>query len=261
MSQKRQARFDRVGNRGAAIVTLAQNYPHGHAIRTHFHDRDQLVFASRGVMTVSAANCFWVVPTSRAVWIRAKVPHSISMSGEVAMRTLYFKPGLVRTLLQECCVVNVSPLFHELILHACKLGPLDFRREQQRHLIQILIDQLEAVEAVPLTLPGVTDPRAKRVAEILVLEAGNRQTLGKICRSCGASKRTIERLFVQEIGMTLGRWRQQLRLLNAIRRLADGDKVTDVALEVGYSTASAFISAFKKELGTTPLMYFGRRTL
>lgn len=239
-------------------MTLARNYPPGHAIRTHFHDRDQLVFASRGVMTVSAVKSFWVVPTNRAVWIPANVPHSISMSGEVAMRTLYFKPGLVRTLPQTCCVVNVSSLFQELILHACDLGPLDIGLEQERHLIQIIIDQLKTIETVPLTLPGVTDPRAKRVAEILVREAGSQRTLGKISRSCGASKRTIERLFVQETGMTLGRWRQQLRLFNAIRRLAEGDKVTHVALEVGYSTPSAFISAFKKELGTTPRWYFGR---
>lgn len=242
-------------------MTLAQNYPSGRAIRTHFHDRDQLVFASRGVMTVSAVKSFWVVPTNRAVWIPAKVPHSISMSGEVAMRTLYFKPGLVKTLPRNCCVVNVSSLLQELILHACNLGPLDARLEQPRHLIQVIIDQLQTIETVPLTLPGVTDPRAMRVAEVLAREAGNQRTLGKICLSCGASKRTLERLFVQETGMTLGRWRQQLRLLHAIRRLAEGDKVTHVAMEVGYSTPSAFISAFKKELGTTPRSYFGRGTL
>ena len=256
MSKKRQTRFDRITNRRAAIVTLTQNYPPGHVIRTHFHDRDQLVFACRGVMTVSVAKSFWVVPTNRAVWIPAKVPHSISMSGEVAMRTLYFKQGFVRTLPQICCVLNVSSLFQELILHACNLGPLDLRVERQRHVVQIIIDQLETIETVALTLPGVTDPRAKRVAEILVLERGTRYTLEEICRSCGASKRTIERLFVKESGMSLGRWRQQLRLLNAIRRLAEGDKITHLALEVGYSTPSAFISAFKKELGTTPRSYF-----
>lgn len=56
--------------------------------------------------------------------------------------------------------------------------------------------------------------------------------------------------------MSLGKWRQQLRLMHAMRHLAEGSKVTHAALEAGYSTPSAFISAFRKTLGTTPTTYF-----
>jgi AraC-like DNA-binding protein len=56
--------------------------------------------------------------------------------------------------------------------------------------------------------------------------------------------------------MTFGKWRQQLRLLQALRLLAEGTKITQVALEAGYSTPSAFISMFRKALGTTPARYF-----
>ena len=56
--------------------------------------------------------------------------------------------------------------------------------------------------------------------------------------------------------MTFGKWRQQLRLLQAMRLLAAGRPVTAVALDVGYDSPSAFIAMFKRTLGTTPHRYF-----
>src|SRR5689334_627806 len=125
MLQKRQrAVFEPLGDRGSPITTLTHDYAAGHVIRSHFHDRDQLVYASRGVMTVRTNEGAWVVPTHRAVWIPALVPHTITMSGTVAMRTLYLKPRLARSLPRECCVVNVSALLRELILHTCTVTNL-----------------------------------------------------------------------------------------------------------------------------------------
>jgi len=60
--------------------------------------------------------------------------------------------------------------------------------------------------------------------------------------------------------MTLGEWRQQLRLMHSLQLLAAGEKITRVALEAGYSTASAFISMFRRELGETPKRYFDARS-
>jgi mannose-6-phosphate isomerase-like protein (cupin superfamily) len=94
MSQKRQinkAVFDRIGHRRSEITTLTHDYAAGHVIALHFHEADQLVYASRGVMTVRTKDGIWVVPTDRAVWIPARIPHTITMSGIVAMRTLYLR--------------------------------------------------------------------------------------------------------------------------------------------------------------------------
>src|SRR5579864_4238740 len=125
MLQKRQsAIFDRLGDSHSHITTLTRDYTAGHVIPLHFHDRDQLVYASRGVMTVRTSDGTWVVPTYRAVWIPATVPHTITMSGTVAMRTLYLRPKLARALPRCCCVVSVSPLLKELILHACSFPGL-----------------------------------------------------------------------------------------------------------------------------------------
>ena len=257
MSQKRQnGILDRLPDRRSEITTFIRDYPAGHVIALHFHDRDQVVYASRGVMTVGAEAGTWVVPPQRAVWIPAGISHTLAMSGLVAMRTLYLKPRLAKTLPRDCCVVNVPPLLRELILHACSLGALSKKIKSRKHLIGVILDQLERIERVPLQLPHLSDPRARRVADRVVADPSDGRTLVQICKESGASKRTIERLFQQEVGMTFGKWRQQLRLMHAMRLLAEGTKVTHAALEAGYNTPSAFISMFRKVLGTTPTQYF-----
>jgi AraC-like DNA-binding protein len=61
---------------------------------------------------------------------------------------------------------------------------------------------------------------------------------------------------LDEVGMTLGRWQQQARLLHALEVLASGISVTTAALEVGFETPSAFIAMFRRAMGTTPARYF-----
>src|SRR5579863_2393476 len=151
MSQKRQrAFFDRLGKKQAQIATLTHDYPGGHVIPLHFHDWDQIVYASRGVMTVRTSAGTWVVPTHRAVWIPAAVPHTITMSGVVAMRTLYLKPRLARGPPRDCCVINVSALLKELILHACTVRTLKTSVTWQAHLVAVILHQLDAMRAIPL---------------------------------------------------------------------------------------------------------------
>lgn len=261
MSQKRQdAYFDPSGDPRSQITTLTHDYASGRTIPLHFHDRDQLVYASRGVMTVRTGEGTWVVPTHRAVWIPAAVPHTIAMSGTVAMRTLYFKPRLARSLPRVCCVVNVSPLLRELVLHACNFAALRKTTPWQANLIGTILDQLKAVPTVPLQLPNPTNPVAVRVAKLLSSDPSDRRPLSRVCKAVGASKRTVERLFQADVGMTVGKWRQQLRLMQAMRFLAEGEKVTYAALESGYSTSSSFISMFRKALGTTPTACFRTRS-
>ena len=78
----------------AQIACVSWDFDDRHSLPEHSHPEDQLVFASKGVMTVRTRQGIWVVPPMRAVWIPAMTPHSITMSGNVSMRTLYFLPGL-----------------------------------------------------------------------------------------------------------------------------------------------------------------------
>jgi AraC-like DNA-binding protein len=72
----------------------------------------------------------------------------------------------------------------------------------------------------------------------------------------GASARTLARLFAAETGMGFERWRTTARLAAALPLLAAGTPVGTTARRVGYATPSAFVAAFRREIGTTPADYF-----
>src|SRR5882762_10433562 len=242
---------DSLDIRSHAIGTSA-----AYTIEKHSHDWHQLIYASRGVMTVNTSTGSWVVPSRRAVWVPAGIEHEVEMSASVSMRTLYLRPGLSDVLPRDCCVVSVSPLLRELILRTVEIGMLNRTVAAHQHLIDVIIDQFRTLPTIPLNLPMPADVRAVRVAELVRESPGEAKSLDQLARRIGASKRTIERLFQTETEMTFGKWRQQLRMLHALRLLAAGENVTTAALEVGYDSTSAFISAFKSAVGTTPGRYY-----
>jgi AraC-like DNA-binding protein len=192
------------------------------------------------------------VPPHRAVWVPAGIAHTEQMFAPVSVRNLYLAPGLAKALPRTCGTLNVSSLLRELILHVSRLGALDRRTPLHARLIGVLFDQLTAVSDVPLQLPLPRDPRALRFAALVQAAPGGAATVAALSRKAGASRRTIERLFAQETGMTVAEWRRRLRLLHAVRLLAEGEAVTTVSLEVGYSSVSAFIAVFKSAFGSTP---------
>lgn len=238
------------------VRSLAVGYSSATVLEHHSHDWAQLVYASEGVMSVQTEEGVWVVPSHRAVWIPAGIGHSIAMSGWVSMRTLYLAPKLVSGLPRRCCVVAVSPLLRQLILHATAQGPLRREVPAHRRLVAFLLDQLRELPAMPLELPMPRDARAVRIALRLRADPSEKLPLDRMAQDAGASRRTLERLFQRETGMSFGRWRQQARLLHAMRLLAGGEPVTSTALEVGYDSPSAFIAAFASALGTTPGRYY-----
>ena len=207
-------------------------------------------------MTVETSQGMWVLPASRALWIPTGIPHAVRMAGEVSLRTLYLRPKLVRGLPRVCTVVNISPLLKELIIYSCQFKVLDNRTKIRSHLVTLILDLLRSSRTIPLQLPRPVDHRALRVADFLYANPGSIVPTEEICARAGASKRTIERLFRQNTRMTLGRWRQQLRLMHSMRLLAQGMKINSVALEAGYSSPSAFILMFRSALGTSPGQYF-----
>jgi AraC-like DNA-binding protein/quercetin dioxygenase-like cupin family protein len=238
------------------VVAMAKEFSSGHLIALHKHERSQFLYASSGVMTVNTGKGVWVVPPLRAVWIPGGTPHQIRVSGSLSMRTLYMEPDYFAGPAPGCCVVAVSPLLKELILHAMELPRLYALGGAEERLIKVLLDQITDMHISPLELPIPEDARLLKVYRQLSHNPGDNRSLKAWGQEVGATGRTLARRIRSETGMSFGQWRQQIRILEALKRLGQNEPVTSVAIELGYDSPSAFISMFKKALGKTPGQYF-----
>lgn len=234
------------------VRSLAVTYRSSHRLPPHAHGWAQLVYARSGVMHVTAEDHVWLVPSTRAAWVPAGVPHAIDFRGEVAMRTLYVAPPRARAVPAGVRTIEVAPLLAELVLHILGIGKLDPRRPEHDRLAGVLVDLVAAAPALDLALPLPRDGRAHRFAEALLAAPGERAGLEALAARCGASLRTVQRRFLDETGLPLDSWRQKARLIHAVGLLDAGSSVTQAAQGSGYDSASAFGAAFRAQFGAPP---------
>ena len=247
-----------LGDLSRAVVTRSTSYDHGHHIKPHWHARAQIVFAVAGTMRARTDRRVWIVPPTRALWVPARTVHEIQMYGVVQMRSLYVNQRAGAGMPGTCVVLDVTPLLKELIVRAVAL-PTDYdERGDDGLLMRLLMAEVRRLPpcALDLPLPASTDLTA--LCERILADLSARRPCTVDAGDMRISSRTLYRRFLRETGITFARWKQQARLLESIRRLAEGAPVTTVALDLGYESPSAFSTMFRRALGVAPRAFTAR---
>jgi AraC-like DNA-binding protein len=239
---------------GEGIVVGSFAMAPGQRFDWHEHPVHQLSLASGGVLSMGVGDHVWVLPRSRGLWIPARVRHSVDALAGVTMTSLWFDPATCPIRWSQPTVLAVDPLLAAL---AARLEDPDLGSDARRRSEAVLFDLLEPIAADLLDLPLPADDRARAVADQLRVDPADGRTLADWGRDVGASDRTLMRAFLTGTGLTFHQWRTRARILAALPRLAAGVSVAAVAPTVGYATASAFGTAFRRVLGTTPSAYLG----
>ena len=194
------------------------------------------------------------MPPTRAVWIPPQVEHDVTLIGEVALRTVYIDASVAPRALSTCDVIDVTGLLRELV----------------ETLATILPNESPCATTCGAPAAGRSTCGADLVARSA---AAFRSTAAHLVRSAvggpgeiagleewagrvGASPRTLARLFQDELGMTFGQWRQRVRLAHAAALISLGTPLAEVAVSLGYESASAFSAMFKRALGHSPSAFF-----
>ena len=98
--------------------------------------------------------------------------------------------------------------------------------------------------------------RVQKVLAILKENLAEPPGLEELGRRVGCSHFYFSRIFTQEVGKTISVTLRDLRMERAASLLREGRmNVTQVALEVGYSSLSHFSSAFHEVIGCCPGLY------
>jgi AraC-like DNA-binding protein len=239
------------------VVATGNDYAAGTVLASHTHRRAQCLYAIKGVLTVTTTEGSWVVPPRRALWIPAGVAHSVHMGGIAATRSAYLLPEAAANagLPRHCTVISVSPLLDALLSEAADLPAEYVLGSRDDHIMRLLVTEIAAMPSLPLNTPLPQDPRLAQLCHAMIQSPSLEIDIDTMAHKADMSRRSFTRLFRQQTGMSFSNWRQQACLLAALARLGRGQSVTHVAIELGYSSTSAFTAAFRRTLGAAPSHY------
>ncbi|MFT4266064.1 MAG: helix-turn-helix transcriptional regulator [Xenophilus sp.] len=232
-------------------------------VELHEHPWPQLTFSTLGVIRLSTTDGSYIVPPSRAVWVPADVPHSVSLMEYAELRTVYLHPWLGPHW-ERCEVLEISPLLRALMLALDTTpdghpGADPHAAQRERWIAPLLVDELERATQIRIDVPLPADKRLRQLCETLLRNPAGRATLAERAAAIGASERTVARLFRDQMGMSWQQWRQQALLAHALPLLARGMAVSQVAAASGYATDSAFCAMFKQATGKSPTAFQHRK--
>ncbi len=148
-----------------------------------------------------------------------------------------------------------------LALHALRrraLGPGAGPLAVQEAALDLLRDMVEGSPS-PGRAGGGPAARTRRLLlveriRLLATETMDAKlSLEDIAREVGASPFHLARIFREETGLPIHRYRSRLRLREALDRLTQGeDDLTRLALALGYASHSHFTDAFRSTFGLSP---------
>jgi AraC-like DNA-binding protein len=123
----------------------------------------------------------------------------------------------------------------------------------------LIIDEICRMPARPMHIPMPQTPRLRKICEAFLTDPASRDDIDEWAARAGLSRRTFTRLFRLETNMSVGTWKKQARLIEAVTRIASGASITSVAFDIGYESSSAFSAMFRQSLGTSPSAFSGRK--
>ncbi|HEY3671736.1 MAG TPA: AraC family transcriptional regulator [Acidimicrobiia bacterium] len=224
-------------------------------------DRHYLLAASRGALRLEVDGTSWSLPPARAALIRAGVSIQVTIPQPVTTASVLFDTTFAPTPRAPLAVVDLTPLARSLLTECSQWT------NEDAQLDEYALAMFRALSAAtwalaehpsPTHMPTGSSAEVRRALAITTARLADDPRFVDIADEVGLASRSLARRFEQELGMTWRATLRRLRVLRAIEHLAGTDhSVTQIAMDVGYSSLSAFQAAFRDLTGQTPTEYRG----
>jgi AraC-like DNA-binding protein len=222
---------------------------------SHSHEAGEFCYAWQGCGLIHFQDQGHLLPPSHGFWIPPGYPHSFSALKASAVSILYLENHPDAGFPCNPTALAVDSLCVGLLSALREQSDKPLSKAETARLLAVLRDR---VARLPHCREVIADKLDRRLSPVVLAVFENptlNHTLGGWARTAGATERTLARLFRRTFGMTFLEWRQRILMDEALRRLQAGEPVTVVALDLGYSTPSAFSHAFHKATGVPPSQF------
>jgi len=236
----------------APIMFRSAQVPAQGTYPQHQHAWGEFVYSFSGVMEVKLADHHYLAPPQYGIWLPPDVEHVGLNRQEACHCSVYIAPGQCGVMPGMPCALTVSPLVRALLDHLHQQPVGQAATSQGDRLLQVLVDQLALAPRAGSYLPGSSDPALGAVLRMLQAQPGDSRSLPELAHAAHTTGRTLMRRARRDLGMSFAEWRQRLRVVKAMPLLEAGQTVETIALDLGYGSASAFITMFKRLVGATP---------
>ena len=220
-----------------------------------WHDWGQLAFIHNGLMELAIEGESFIAPAHFGVWIPPRARHRSYNHRSIDFGTINVAPALCEALPTTPCVLDLSALVLAIIDHFHQRQLLEPQTAADRRLGQVLLDQLVLSPRRERYLPMSEDRLLAPVLRGLEQNPADNRSLDVWARQVHSTERTLSRRCQRELGMSFSEWRQRLRFIHGLSLLEQPMSIKEIALELGYSSPSAFITMFQSLAGMTPDRY------
>ncbi|WP_237582973.1 AraC family transcriptional regulator [Photobacterium halotolerans] len=239
----------------APVVFRTACMPADAAYPLHRHPWGEFVYSFSGIMEVKIGSRQYLVPSQYGLWLPPDVEHQGLNRYETTHCSLYIDADLCHRMPETTCALEVSTLVKAMLDHLRLSSTVFPYSEAQSRFLAVLVDQLYGATTLGSYLPTSTDPLLSKVLSWLESAPGCTASLAELAKRVHTTERTLMRRAQRDLGISLSEWRQRLRVVRAMPLLEAGEKVENIAHDLGYASASASIAMFRRLMGVTPDEY------
>ncbi|WP_246490496.1 helix-turn-helix transcriptional regulator [Brevibacterium oceani] len=260
----------------------------------HSHPAHELVWVRRGTMTARIGNRIFTTSEGFGLWIPAGQTHSGRLTPGIELFDAFFSTGsadrggrkdhaerdgvsadradsvdggaldaaatpppTLQPAFASATTVAMTPVLQSLLIH---LTRTDLDPAARSRAEAVIFDVLEPTDS-ELAIAVPDDPRIAAITEAVIDDPGDERTIEDWAARLQVSARTITRAFHSSTGLSFARWRQAVRIHQAVELLGEGVSVLEVGETLGYTQTSTFIDAFRRVMGMTPGAFVSRTSL